>query len=125
MIYLDAGIVMRLVEGTSKVRSPIEMRLGTIPDAERILVTSRLSRLECRCKPLREKREDRLALYEGLFSSPDVRIREIDAAVIETATSLRATIGFKTADAIHRATAILWELLSFGPLTTASCVVPR
>ena len=107
MIYLDAGIVMRLVEGTTKVRLPIETRLGTIPAAERILVTSRLSRLECRCKPLREKRDDRLALYEGFFSSPEIRLREIDSVVIETATSLRATIGFKTANAIHRATAIL------------------
>ena len=27
MIYLDAGIIMRLVEGTAKVRLPIEARL--------------------------------------------------------------------------------------------------
>ena len=40
MIYLDAGIVMRLVEGAAQVRLPIETRLGTIPGAERILVTS-------------------------------------------------------------------------------------
>lgn len=113
MIYLDAGIVMRLVEGTPEVRLPIETRLAATPVAERILLTSRLSRLECMCKPLREKREDRLALYEGFFSSPEVNIREIDSAVIETATSLRATIGFKTADAIHRATAVLASVAEF------------
>ena len=63
MIYLDAGIVMRLVEGGSNVRLPIEARLGTILGAQRILVTSRLSRLECMCKPLREKRNDTLAAF--------------------------------------------------------------
>jgi predicted nucleic acid-binding protein len=113
MIYLDSGIIIRLVEGASQVRSPIEMRLGLLSDAERILVTSRLSRLECRCKPLREKREDRLALYEGFLSSPEVRLHEIDSAVIEKATSLRATIGFKTPDAIHRATAIVAGVREF------------
>jgi hypothetical protein len=30
MIYLDAGIVIRFVEGTTKVRLPIEICLGTI-----------------------------------------------------------------------------------------------
>jgi len=107
MIYLDSWVVMRLVEGTSTVRSPIESLLRTLPHAARIMVTSRLSRLVCRCKPLREKRTDRLALYDGFFSSPEVHLYEIDSAVIEMATSLRATIGFKTADAMHRATAIL------------------
>jgi uncharacterized protein len=113
MIYLDSGIIMRLVEGEPKVRLPIEARLASIAAVERILVTSRLSRLECRCKPLRENRVDRLALYEGFISSPEVRIREIDSVVIETATSLRATIGLKTADAIHRATAILAAVAEF------------
>ena len=107
MIYFDAGIIMRLVEGSTKVRLPIETRLAAILGAERILVTSRLSRLECRCKPLREKREEKLALYDGFFTAPEVRVREVDSAVIETATSLCVSIGFKTADAIHRATAIL------------------
>ncbi len=113
MIYLDSSIVMRLVEGTSAVRSPIEARLAALADAERVLVTSRLSRLECRCKPLREKRQDRLDLYEGFLSSPEISLREIDAAVIDTATSLRATIGFKVPDAIHRATGILAGVAEF------------
>jgi hypothetical protein len=46
MFYLDAGVVMRLVEGTNQVRLPIEMRLRAISDSKRILITSRLSRLE-------------------------------------------------------------------------------
>jgi hypothetical protein len=97
MIYLDSGIVMRLVEGAIQVRSPIEASLKSLSQSERVLVTSRLSR----CKPLRDNRADLLLLYDGFFSSPEVRLYEIDAAIIEEATSLRATIGFKSADAIH------------------------
>ena len=126
MIYLDAGIVMRLVEGASAVRAPIEARLGAIPDAERILVTSRLSRLECRCKPLKEKRTDRLALYEGFFSSAEVRLREIDSAVIETATTHSCQHRLQKRGRNSSSDGHLGlQLPSSGRRTTDSCVVYR
>ena len=56
MIYLDASIIIRLIEGEDRVRVPIENRLKEIPDQECVAVTSRLSLLECRCKPVREGR---------------------------------------------------------------------
>ena len=40
-------------------------------------------------------------------------IREIDAAVVEKATELRAGFGLKTPDAIHAATAMLAGTRSF------------
>jgi hypothetical protein len=52
-------------------------------------------------------------MYEGFFSSLKVRVRETDSEVIEAATSLRASIGLKTADAIHRATVILAGVAEF------------
>lgn len=45
MIYLDSGIIIRLIEGVAHVRIPIENRLRAIPYSERILVTSYLSKL--------------------------------------------------------------------------------
>lgn len=107
MIYADSGIIMRWIEGASQVRDPIELRWRQFPSAGRVFVSSRIARLECRCKPLRDHRQDLLDLYEVFFASKEVDIRDIDAAVVEKATELRATIGLKTPDAIHAATAVL------------------
>jgi predicted nucleic acid-binding protein len=113
MIYADSGIVMRWVEGASHVRDPIDLRWRQLPPADRVFVTSRVARLECRCKPLRDHQNDVLDLYEIFFASKEVDLREIDAAVIEKATELRATIGLKTPDAIHAATAMLAGAAAF------------
>jgi predicted nucleic acid-binding protein len=69
--------------------------------------------LECRCKPLRDHQADLLHLYEIFFASKEVDLREVDAAVVEKATELRATLGLKTPDAIHIATAMLAGAAAF------------
>jgi predicted nucleic acid-binding protein len=113
MIYADSGIIMRWVEGASQVRDPIELSWRQLPMADRLFVTSRLARLECRCKPLQDHRDDLLHLYEIFFASKEVDIREVDAAVVEKATELRANLGLKTPDAIHVATAMLAGVAAF------------
>ncbi len=113
MIYADSGIIMRWVEGASQVRDPIEIRWRQLPAAERVFVTSRMARLECRCRPLRNHQHDLLGLYETFFASSEVEIVEVDAAVVEKATELRAAIGLKVPDAIHAATAILAGAAAF------------
>jgi uncharacterized protein len=111
---LDSGIIIRLIEGADGVRLPIEERLKTVPSTERVLVVSRLSRLECRCKPLRENDTKLLRIYDTFFAQRKVRVREIDAAVIEEAASIRAAVGLKAPDAIHAATAVLAGVTDFG-----------
>lgn len=118
MIYADSGIIMRWVEGASQVRDPIEMRWRQLPPPDRIFVTSRIARLECRCKPLHDRKDDLLRLYDIFFAGKEVGLREIDAAVIEKATELRATINLKTPDAIHAATAMLAGVASFWTTDT-------
>ena len=113
MIYADSGIVMRWVEGAEHVREPVERRWRELPPADRMFVTSRIARLECRCKPLRNHQDDLLHLYDIFFAGKEVEIREIDAAVVEKATELRAVVGLKTPDAIHAATAVLSGVASF------------
>ena len=113
MIYADSGIVMRWVEGTESVRDAIESRWRKLPALDRVFVTSRIARLECRCKPLREHDDDLLGLYDVFFSGREVNVREIDAGVIERATELRAAVGLKTPDAIHAATAELAGVKAF------------
>jgi len=107
MIYADSGIIMRWVEGTSQVREPIEMRWRQLPQAQRAFVTSRIARLECRCKPLRNHQDHLLRQYEVFFEGCEVNLCEIDTFVVEKATELRAALGLKTPDAIHIATAML------------------
>jgi predicted nucleic acid-binding protein len=113
MIYADSGVVMRWVEGTEPVRDPIETRWRQLPSVDRVFVTSRIARLECRCKPLRERHDDLLRLYDIFFVGKEVDVWEVDAAVVETATELRADVGLKTPDAIHAATALLAGVASF------------
>jgi uncharacterized protein len=101
--YLDACCIIYLTEGTPAWRAAVETHLKTLPAATG-LVTSRLSRLECRCKPLREGDAALLACYEAAFGK--TRLLDISAAIIERATDLRAKYGFRSPDAIHLAAAI-------------------
>ncbi|HQR42180.1 MAG TPA: type II toxin-antitoxin system VapC family toxin [Gemmatales bacterium] len=107
MIYLDANILIRLIEGDIAARAPVEAKLQHARVNAPFLTTSRLSRLECRVKPLREGNSSLLSLYEQLFNSNELQMTELHAAVIEKATELRSTLKLKTPDAIHLASAIV------------------
>lgn len=104
MIYADANVIIRLIEGLPETRSPIEHRLR-VPHV--VLCTSLLSRLECRCRPLREGNKPLLQVYEGFFNSKEIALIPIDGPIIDKATELRARLGLKTPDAIHLASAIM------------------
>ncbi len=73
MIYVDSGIIVRILEGSDRVRIPIEERLALLGPSDRALVTSRLSTLECRCKPLHDNAADLLKLYDQFFNASEVR----------------------------------------------------
>lgn len=123
MIYADANVLIRLLEGAPAVRAPLEARLLPSRGTSRFLATSRLSRLECRCKPLRAGDTVLLALYEALFHGPEMQLVDITADVVEKATELRANLNFKTPDAIHLASAIFVKASAFltGDKTLARC----
>jgi uncharacterized protein len=101
--YLDACCFIYVTEGAPAWRAAVEARLRTLP-ATSGLVTSRISRLECRSKPMRDRDAVLLARYDTSFAN--ARIVEVTAAIIERATELRARYGFRSPDAIHLATAI-------------------
>ena len=84
--------------------------LGWIERAEAAqgaVITSRLSRLECRVKPLREGNAEGLERIEGFFSRESLELVEVSAEVIERATELRAKHNFRTPDAIHLSSALV------------------
>ncbi len=113
MIYADSNILIRLLEGEPATRSVVEGRLVSCRGQAGSLMTSNLSRLECRCKLLRSGDLTTLSLYDGFFLSPEVCLLSITDEVIEKATALRAKWMFSTPDAIHLATAIVAEASVF------------
>jgi predicted nucleic acid-binding protein len=99
MIYLDANVLIRLIEGLPAVRAPIETKLLQSRCAAPFLQTSRLSRLECRTMPC--------------LPMPKCKCLRLTPSVVEKATDLRATLNMFTPDAIHLATAILGKASVF------------
>lgn len=128
LLYLDTCCIIYLIEATAPFHASVVRRVATqatIPDAA--LVTSRLARLECRTKPLREANTALLARYEAFLTAQRFRLAEISPAVIESATDLRARYGFKTPDAIHLATALVEKADAFltGDSQLRQCVEVR
>jgi predicted nucleic acid-binding protein len=98
--------VIRLVEGDAAARAPLVARLAPALGVARSLVTSRLTRLECRSKPLRAGDRATLAQFDVFFAGVELVVAELSAAVVERATELRALYNLKTPDALHYATAV-------------------
>ena len=123
MIYADANVAIRLIEGDAKTRDPLEARLLPLRGSGRFLLTSRLTRLECRVKPLRANDTALLRLYESFFAGAENSRLEITEAVVEKATNLRAALNVKTPDALHLATGILAGATAFlsGDRSLARC----
>ena len=87
------------------------------------MLTSRLTRMECRIKPLRLGNVGLLAIYDAFFTSPEVEVLELSPAVIEKATDVRAALNVKTPDALHLASAIVAGATAFltGDRNLARC----
>lgn len=105
--YLDASAVIYLIEGAASIRAQVAAHVAY---AEKHpigrLLASRLSRFECRVKPLRAGDAAMLATYDAFFTRARLSMLDVSEAVLDRATELRAHHGFKVPDAIHLATAI-------------------
>ena len=98
--------MIRLVEGDAATRAPLVARLASSLGKHGTLTTSRLSRLECRSKPLRAGDAATLAQFDVFFTGVEIVLAEVSAAIVERATDLRAKYNLKTPDALHYATAV-------------------
>jgi predicted nucleic acid-binding protein len=121
-VYLDACCFIYLVEGEASWRSAVEARLRGLDPTTRI-VTSQLSRLECRMKPMRDGETALLTRYDALFAASRVGVLDLTASVVDRATPLRAKYAFKAPDALHLATAIDGGSVAFwtGDAALARC----
>lgn len=95
-----------MVEGDAATRAPLVARLAASLGVPASLATSRLSRLECRSKPLRAGDVATLAQFDVFFAGVELLLLEVSAAIVERATDLRARYNLKTPDALHYATAV-------------------
>jgi predicted nucleic acid-binding protein len=106
-VYLDACAIIYAIEGLPKFRNVVLAQIAAVrTDPNGIILTSRLSRLECRVKPVKDQNLGLLGAYDGFFTRTSINLVEITGSVIERATELRASHGFKTPDAIHLASAL-------------------
>lgn len=113
-LYLDANAIIYSVESSSSLRDAVKQHIRDVRESrDGVVVTSILSRLECRTGPLRRKDPDKLQLFDHFFTDPELLVFDIDTAVVDRATEVRAQYGFRTPDAIHLATALLLECDTF------------
>ncbi|MGE4095210.1 MAG: type II toxin-antitoxin system VapC family toxin [Candidatus Binatia bacterium] len=103
-LYLDAAPVIYAVEQVAPFFPVVDARLSAIGV---VRVTSDLTRMECRVKPLRDGKEDLLKDYDDFFASAVAEIVALSREVMDRATTIRANYGFKTPDAVHLAAAVV------------------
>ena len=105
ILFLDANILTYRFEGEASVVARVERTLSRLRQAERDvrIAVSDLSRLECRVRPLREGRHDRLLIYDRFFATPELTVIPLSRAVVDIATAVRARSGLRTPDALQAA----------------------
>lgn len=107
-LYLDANALIHGIEGPQPLRKAVlEWIDRAESEVDGLAVTSRLTRLECRVKPLKDGNQALLNRIESVLESGAIEVVPISDEVIESATQIRADFGMRTPDAIHLATAVL------------------
>lgn len=107
-LFLDANVIIYLVEGATAVRETVQRTLAAHREANESarLAVSRLSWLECKVRPLREQNRRALKAYDEFFAAPDLVTVELTAPLIEAAAQLRAVLNLSTPDALQAASAL-------------------
>lgn len=109
IIFLDACSIIYWVEMAepwySRLTSYFE-KLEQECEGKPVYAVSRISILECLVKPLRDTDQELLKRYSVFFASKNLKVIELNPAVIDHATQIRAFCGLKTPDAIQAASAL-------------------
>jgi predicted nucleic acid-binding protein len=107
IVYLDANIVIYLIENQPLWGTRAAASIATLRASGARLVVSDLTRLECRVGPLQSGDALLLGRFDAFFSDPGVTVVGLTAAVCDLAAEQRARHSFKTPDALHLAAAIV------------------
>jgi predicted nucleic acid-binding protein len=107
-VYLDANGFIYSVERIDPYRSMLDTLWRTVGTRQITVVTSELTLLEVLVKPLQVGDAPTATLFRTVLQHlPEVRMLPITQPILEEAAQLRATLGLRTPDAIHMATALL------------------
>ena len=104
--YLDANIVIYVVERHPTWEPKATARISALRAAGDEIAVSDAHRLECLVGPLILGDMATLADYNAFFSSPAIKVLPLTAGTCERAARLRATYNFKPLDTLHLAAAI-------------------
>jgi predicted nucleic acid-binding protein len=106
-VYLDANILIYLVEGYAAHETALEQLLAALERKQVKFVTSELSLAEVLVLPLRQGRADLVERYQQLMApGGELVVVTIDAAILQASAVVRARKGGGLLDAIHVATAV-------------------
>jgi predicted nucleic acid-binding protein len=106
LIYCDSVILMYFFDHTGPFNARAVARLASLLAGGDLIAVSDLGRLECRVGPMKRGDAAKLAVYDGFFARPEVRLTPITTAVFDRATRVRATYSFKLGDSLHLAAAV-------------------
>jgi predicted nucleic acid-binding protein len=106
-VYLDTSPIIYSVEKIDPYRSLLQPLWVAAQNGQFTLVGSELLLLETLIKPVQQKDTVLEKSFRQLLASREFQLLPITSQVLEQAVSLRASLGIKTPDAIHAATALL------------------
>lgn len=107
-LFLDACSIIYLIESQQQQGQATRLLITQALQNKTQLMVSRLSFLECRVLPLKEKNTGLLSSYNRFFQLPSIHIIELTADVVNLATDLRANYSqsLRTPDALQVACAL-------------------
>lgn len=118
--YLDACTIIYLVEAANPFHASAVEHIRTLSvDASSVLVTSRLSLLECRVRPLRENNLALLRAYDQFFSASRLIVWDVTAPIIDRQQP------FAPAATSERQMPSTWQRPWRAKPTCSSPVMPR
>jgi len=106
-VYLDANILVYLVEGYASHEATLGCLLAALESGRVKFLTSELSLAEVLVLPLGRKRHDLVNRYEQLLApGSGIALAAVDAAALRRSAEFRAANGGSLLDMIHVATAV-------------------
>ncbi len=107
-LFLDACSIIYLIESHQQQGENTRSLITQALQNKAQLIVSRLSFLECRVLPLKEKNDSLLESYNRFFQLSSLQIIELSADVVNIATDLRANYSnsLRTPDALQVACAL-------------------
>ncbi len=106
IVYLDANIVIYLVEQHPTFGPKARSRVNTLRAAGHEIAVSDAARMECLVLPYRNGDVALLGTYASFFNDPDMKVFPLTPPVCERTAQIHGLHRFKIPDSIHLAAAV-------------------